>query len=139
MSAYIVENKTINRIVNRLVCEVRNYPFSGNLPQKLSELGYDLTSEQFAEKLANDMFALNVNAVKQRYEKVGSIPKFVYFPDSPESLIQTFKSLSCWLYQCCEGDVPKSSLYQVFDCYVEKYLLKRIIYELPEYEKAEWA
>lgn len=139
MSAYIVDNKTINRIVNLLVHEVRNYPFSDNLKEVLAKLGFDLTTDVSAEKLANDMFTLNVSAVRQRYSEVGPIPPFAYVKSSLESFMQTFKSLRCWLYQCCEGDVPKSSLYQVFDGYVEKYLLKRVVYNLPEYHRAEWA
>jgi hypothetical protein len=121
------------------VHEVRYYHFSDNLKQKLLEAGYDLSTDSPAEKLAQDMFALNVSAVRQRYEKVGSIPKFTYLQDSLYSLIQTLKSLNCWLYQCCEGDVPKSSLYKLFDDVVAKYFLKRIVYELPEYDTAEWA
>ena len=40
MSAYIVEDKTISRIVNRLVFEIRNHTFAGDLADKLSDLGY---------------------------------------------------------------------------------------------------
>ena len=63
MSAYIVEDKTINRIVNRVVLEVRNNPESHTLQKKLSDLGYDISHQSFADKLAKDMFALNVSAV----------------------------------------------------------------------------
>jgi hypothetical protein len=43
------------------------------------------------------------------------------------------------VYQCTEGDVPKSNLYRFFTDAVETYLLKKIVYDLPEYDNAEWA
>ena len=139
MSAYIVDDKTINRIVNRLVHEVISYPFSDALKDRLSELGYDLSTDASTEKLAKDMFALNVSAVRQRYGKVDHVLTFAYSRIDLTPLIQTLKSLNCWLYQCCEGDVPKSDLYKFFDDVFQTYLLKRIVYDLPELEKAEWA
>ena len=139
MSAYIVEDKTIGRIVSRLVYEVINNPSSNTLRQGLSKLGYDLTTDSFAEKLAKDMFALNVNAVRQRYNANDPAPKFTYVESYPTSLIQTLKSLNCWVYQCTEGDVPKSSLYKYFVDVFENYLLRKIIYDLPGYNRAEWA
>lgn len=63
MSAYIVEDKTINRVVNRLVFEIRNYSYSQDLDEKLSELGYDPVNNSFPDKLAQDMRAMNVRAV----------------------------------------------------------------------------
>jgi len=139
MSAFIVEDKTINRIVNMLVHEINHNPESYNLKEKLSELGYNLSDNSFAEKLAKDMFDLNVSAVRQRYSEREEAPKFTYSQSSPISFMQTFKSLSCWVYQCTEGDVPKSNLYKFFADVAETYLLKKIVYGLPEYDNAEWA
>ena len=139
MSAFIVEDKTINRIVNMLVHEINHNPSSYNLKEKLSELGYDLSDNSFAEKLARDMFDLNVNAVRQRYSEKEAAPNFTYSQGSPVSFIHAFKSLSCWIYQCTEGDVPKSNLYKFFAEVVETYLLRKIVYGLPEYDEAEWA
>ena len=139
MSAFIVEDKTINRIVNMLVHEINHNPSSYNLKEKLSELGYDLSDNSFAEYLARDMFDLNVNAVRQRYSEKEEAPKFTYSQGSPVSFMQAFKSLSCWVYQCTEGDVPKSNLYKFFADVFEIYLLRKVVYGLPEYDKAEWA
>jgi hypothetical protein len=47
--------------------------------------------------------------------------------------------MKCWLYQCAEGDVPERELYTFFADVVEKYLLRKIVYNLPEYDQAEWA
>lgn len=139
MSAYIVGDKTINRIVDRLVFEVSNNSFSHNLDEKLSELGYDPADNTFPEKLSQDMHALNVNAVNQRYDEENRVPPLTYVQSNPASLIQTLKSLNCWVYQCTEGDVPESNLYKFFADVFQKHLLKRIVYDMPEYDRAEWA
>ena len=91
------------------------------------------------EKLARDMRALNESAVMDRYGEKDTVPAFKYVQSNPTSPIQTLKSLRCWLYQCREGDVPESKLYKFFTEDFEKYLLERIVSDLPEYEKAEWA
>ena len=138
MSAYIVEHKTINRIVNKLVREVRDNLDSYIIQEKLSELGYDLTNNSDAEKLAKDMFMLNLNAVSQRYDEEIPAPVFLFQEKHIASLVQTLKSLNCWMYQCTEGDIPGSKLYKFFAKMFKNYLLKRIVYGLPEYDQAEW-
>jgi hypothetical protein len=139
MSAYIVADKTINRIVNRLAREVRDNPDSYALQRGLLELGYDLTDNSCAEKLAKDMLMLNVDAVRQRYQEEDPAPAFKYEPGIHASLIQTVKSLQCWLYQCTEGNIPENKLYMFFLGIFANYLLKRIVYDMPEYDQAEWA
>lgn len=139
MSAFIVENKTINRIVNWLVLEIVHNPESYRLKEKLSKLGYDVSDRAFAGKLAKDMFALNVSAVNQRYNEENPNARFSYIPESPVSLIQTLKSMHCWIYQCTEGNVSESRLYKFFTGVLEKYVLRKIVYGLPEYSKAKWA
>ena len=53
--------------------------------------------------------------------------------------IQAYKSLQCWHYQCCEGDIPKESkLYTFFEEIVLKHIADSIIMKTPEYEQAEW-
>ena len=139
MSAFIVEDKIINRIVNILVYETRRGDFSHTLQEGLSKLGYDLTDHASAEKLAKDMFELNVNAVNQRYGEKEQTPKFTYIPGNFTSTIQAFKSLHCWIYQCTEGDVPNSNLYKFFAEIFDNYLARKIVFDLPEYDAAEWS
>ena len=139
MSAYIVEDKTINRIVNRLVFELRHYSYAQDLDEKFSELGYDRVNDAFPEELAQDMHALNIHAVNLRYDEENKVLPITYVQSSPASLIQTLKSLNCWVYQCTEGYMPKTDLYKFFEEVFQKHLLKRIVYEMPEYDKAEWA
>ena len=116
MSAFMVEDSTINNVVNWLRRE--EFVFS-EIPQKLRELGFEPSVAGFAEALGQAMFQLNIAAVDARYGK-GEAAKFRklnyrYQVTEPVPLVQVLKSLRCWLYQCCEGDVPETELYQLFD------------------------
>jgi hypothetical protein len=139
MSAFMVEDETINRVVTWLTREVSTSPFIIDRLARKYEV--DLESSNWDEKLAQAMFQLNCDGVNARYGK-GEAEKFrplsfqyqweSYFP-----LVQVLKSLRCWKYQCNEGDVPQTKLYQFFG-EVEKYLALQIVVDLPEYEKAWW-
>lgn len=141
MSSFIVEDKTINTVVTWLYREVIGSE-GYYLGRSLNELGYFQCSEDWPEALANDMFKLNIEAVNARYgdgeaEKFRDLD-FVYQKQYALSTVQVLKSLQCWLYQCSEGKVPNTKLYKFFDEVVEKHLLKKIVYALGEYDKAQW-
>jgi hypothetical protein len=139
MSAFMVEDKTINYIINWMKNE--RFLFS-DIPYKLRELGYDMATVEWDEKLGLAMFHLNISGIEARYGK-GEAVKFRkldyhFRPTGTVSLAQVLKSLQCWLYQCCEGNVPETKLYGLFDEDVRVYLMSKIIHSLPEYEEAEW-
>jgi len=139
MSAFMVKDQTINRIVTWLKSEVATSHYT--LDQLARKYDVNLTSEKWDEKLAHAMFLLNCDGVNARYGE-GEAEKFrllnfTYQPEIYFSKVQVLKSLQCWLYQCCEGDVPKTKLYQFFE-EVEKYLAVQIVMDLPAYQKASW-
>ena len=139
MSAFIVKDKTINRVVTWLKSEVATSHYT--LDQLARKYDIDFVSDTWDEKLANAMFQLNCDGVNARYGE-GEAEKFrplnfTYKPEIYFSRVQVLKSLQCWMYQCSEGDVPKTKLYQFFE-EVEKYLALKIIDSLPEYQKAKW-
>jgi hypothetical protein len=139
LSAFMVEDKTINYIVNWLR---RNIDQFSLIPHKLKELGFDTSADGWAERLGQAMFQLNVNAVDSRY-RFGAAAKFRklgYRFEHTEavSLVQVLKSLQCWLYQCNEGDIPETALYELFADDIQLSLMDKIITALPEYEKAYW-
>ena len=139
MSAFMVEDQTINRVVTWLTREVSTrFPYIDRIARKYD---VDLVSEKWDEKLANAMFQLNCDGVNARYGE-GEAEKFrplnfTYRPEVYHSLVQVLKSMQCWHYQCCEGKVPKTKLYQFFE-EVENYLALKIVMDLPEYDKAKW-
>ena len=134
MSAYLVEDKTINNIVNWLY---RELPQNYYLTEELKKVGY---SAEDLEKLAKDMFKLNITSLNQRYGSARGFRdlNFRYQLTYGIPKIQVLKSLQCWLYQCAEGNVVRKKLYRFFNEVVKVCLMSKIIYELPEYDEARW-
>ena len=142
MSAYIVDEETINKIVAGL----DSGQHSAYWLSELSEGGYDIrSSEEAREQLGTDMYALNVEAVRQRYpgEADDTLPGIIgpkvyhYRYVLPRPMIATLKALRCWAYQCSEGDVPERPLFKLMQNMID-HLSIEIISELPEYEAADW-
>ncbi len=144
MSAFVVEDKVINDVVNYLASSRRygSFEYHDSLG---AELMIDATNRKELEGLATDMFRLNCNAVEQRYG-AGEAAKFrdldfsfvaqhAGFIVNP---IQAYKSLGCWLYQCAEGDVPKTSLLYAAMLKIKAEMAENIVSSLPEYESAKW-
>ncbi len=139
MSAFMVEDTTINRVVTWLKREVTTSRFT--LDRLAREYDVNLTSDRWDETLAQAMFQLNCDGVNARYgngeaEKFRPL-NFTYKPEIYHSLVQVLKSLQCWKYQCNEGDVPETNLYQFFE-EVEHHLALKIVTNLAEYDKATW-
>jgi hypothetical protein len=139
MSAFLVEDETINRVVEWLSWEVTRSP---RLKLSLEHtLGMNTRSASWEQELGQAMFQLNVAAVHDRYGE-GEAARFrdltYSYRPAHGSEIQVLKSLRCWLYQCTEGQVVKQPLYRFFNDVVEQYLMSKNICALPEYEQAHW-
>jgi hypothetical protein len=123
MSAFIISNETMNRIINGLY-----------------ELKYlKPSTDKNYIKLANKLYQLNREAILQRYEKdddYAKPPEFVWEKQSVKA-IDAVKAMHCLRYQCAEGDVPKKSLYRWLSRTIHYYQAK-IVIELQEYEDAKW-
>jgi hypothetical protein len=139
MSAFMVKDETINRVVWWISREVATSEWFKEKVE--SALHIDTTKSGWQQKLGQAMFELNIAGVDDRYGE-GEAKKFreLNYRYSPASCleIQACKSLHCWLYQCAEGEVVKKPLYQFFDTVIERRLTDSIIYTLPEYQRAEW-
>lgn len=137
MSAFLVSMLTINRIVATISALLRSERYY-NTAHMFVAAGFDISQSGWEERLAKAMFALNQEALRQRYGDPAK-DRFVYKRVRADlNLYQTLKSVECWLYQCCEGPVPESKLYQFFKMVVRVWLLEVIVSRLPEYEEAEW-
>ena len=139
MNAYMVQDKTINAIVNWLHREIPRLTY---VSYKLKELGIDPALPGWEAKLGVALFELNTRAVESRYGR-GQARSFRtlnyrYRPGFPAPLASVLKSLESWLYQCMEGQVVQTPLFKLFDCEVRIYLMKRIIETLPEYRQEVW-
>ena len=128
-------------------------------PVTISDLA-DYISETAIREDGNLLFALNGNAdpmsvydilsgmnkaaIYKRYDKdkaeemmdLGS--KYVNRDDrtkkTPPAIL---KELDCFLYQCCEGDIPRTLLYQELES-VHDNLKSEIIRNIPEYQNQAW-
>ena len=147
MSAFVVEDQTINTVVSWLDLHVSgahaSYSFKNQLDAFLGEHLLLTTRDRcWRHALAHAMFKLNIQAVDERYgvgKAATSCPlDFQHQLVIPPATIQVLKSLQCWLYQCSEGDVPNHPLYQFFDRIIARYLLEDIVYALPDWEHARW-
>src|SRR5512143_1034988 len=139
MSAYIVEDKTINRIANWLTREVSK---SSYLRQKTEEIfGISSASPQFGQTVGQALFRLNIDGVNERYGDGGAERfrklNYTYTQAEPAAMsaslsakLQALKSMQCWLYQCMEGEVVKDPLYRFFREVVEPHLMGSIIHDL---------
>jgi hypothetical protein len=143
MSAYLVEDKTISRVITSFVTHHRIY--DSQLEEIRLEIGHLLnvlpTEERFPREVAKAMHQLNREALQARYPSDWRemVEDFAGLRFEPANTIQTLKSLNCWLYQCAEGDIPETSgLYAQMKRY-EHFLERDIVYSLPAYDKAEWA
>jgi hypothetical protein len=134
MSAFLVETTTINKIISWLRHE---FLHSSLLRRVATRFAMDIESEDWEQRLAEKMYALNVTAVNQRYHKSDPAPEIVYSLYPYTSRISAWKALSCWLYQCSEGAIPQSTLFQFFE-ELKKQTAVLIIQNLPEYEQARW-
>jgi hypothetical protein len=135
VSAFLVAEKTINRILSYLDRDLRR---SAWLHAKFAtDLGVNFAGD-WKTALGQNMWDLNQLALGYRY---GDSKKELLYQFSPIPCpeIQAYKSLQCWLYQCCEGDIPEASkFYTFFDTVVLQHIANAIITNTPAYEQAEW-
>ena len=140
MSAFIVEEKTLNNIVSFLDYDTRFSNQSGcygSLGKVMKKAGYDLNFAEHKDRLIKEMAWMNRAAVNARYEEEKHEEYLSYQDTFPPSRIQAYKSLCCYLYQCCEGDVPDQPLYKAFR-EIRSDLAEVIVSDLPEYNEANW-
>jgi len=121
MSAYIVKNECINRIVS--------YLYSNN----------KITEDQ-CKILGKQLLKMNIKAVCQRYgdKEINKLVKdYVYQYVDARDHYQVLKSLDCFLYQCLEGTVPKMKLYKKMTEY-QYSLTYKLVSKLKQYDDAVW-
>lgn len=141
MSAFIVEDKTINEVIAYLA-HGRNITSEMHVLVS-SEAGCDLKTPEGCAALGQAMFELNCAGVDARYDAGESKTfrddmDYKFRATMPPSIIQAYKSLGCWHYQCSEGDIPTSSLLYATMQRVSDILAHEIVRNLPAYEKARW-
>lgn len=139
MSAYVVEAKTINRVVSGML-ETYHYTDTHWTVRKLEELGFSRTREG-QQKLAEALLEMNREAVSQRYNEEKETGPIAYRLELA-SPAQYYKSAQCLMYQCMEGTVPQQPLYKILADYhnaIAYKLAERYIESMPKAQRPEWA
>lgn len=137
MSSFMVDDETLNRIVNFLA----THP---DQSVNVREQGWTLQLENRAA-LVQHLWDANEYAWLCRYNDTdhgASAPKFqtVLEPElSPfERALRAYKSLRCYMYQCSEGDAfekwPILKALEADSESIAHYALR----QTPEWEKAPW-
>lgn len=132
MSAYMVEDNTINSIVSFLFNSRNNGWYLHVLKQ------HGITDPK---RLGLRMFALNKWGVESRYGK-GQAKEFraldyTYMHTMPPTKIQAYKSISNWKYQCMEGKVPETRFYKLMSD-IHDAVAHQIVQDLEAYQNAKW-
>jgi hypothetical protein len=132
MSAYVVDPKTINAILTHVFYTRDSWlrDFVGK------NYGVDPTTEDGAGRIGQSMHQLNCSAVEQRYNHPVT-DEYSGFGLELRSPVAAYKALSCWLYQCYEGDVPESAEFKQWK-EVKATIANEIISKTPEYEASPW-
>ena len=135
MSAFLVADKTINKILTQLDYKTRQSLWLRGKFEE--ELGVNF-AEDWPTKLGQKMWELNQLALGYRYGDEKEELKYSFSPVLCTP-IEAFKALQCWMYQCSEGDIPeKSKLFRFFADVVRPHLAEAIITQTAEYDQAEW-
>ena len=153
MSAYVVDDETINRIVTYFISISTGNGHEWTL-RPLEEIGFKIKrNEEEQKRLAEEMFELNCQSVNERYGKDQAQEfrplDFQYNPGLKEmafgisqlvyevTFFQALKSLACFLYQSCEGTCDNLPLYLALRD-VQNRLCINYVNNRPEYESAKW-
>jgi hypothetical protein len=132
MSAFIVDSKTIDRIVSFLLDNVRE--FNGISISANNAVTWE---QGIGTQIGQMLYRLNTCAVNQRYTENDPGPRYHFKPVGKLSDIQAYKSISCFLYQCSEGDVPERPVFkELSELHCE--LAHRIVRSTAPYDRAEW-
>lgn len=137
MSAFIVEDKTINRVIGWLAHPRIRHEHPYLLEDVLEAAEIEKDAADWPERLGLSMMQMNCDAVDARYDE-HNLVAYQYRQEWATTDVQALKSLGCWLYQCSEGEVPERPLYRAFR-ELEGRIALYIVHRMDAYEKAVWA
>lgn len=139
MSAYMVEDKTINLLIAAILHGSRDNPLPVHF---LITFGLPDMAPDNCARLGQILFEMNIESIEQRYGK-GEAKQFrpldyQYRVELPPFPMQLYKTLGCFLYQCYEGDVSETPIFKALEGWKHD-IAAYIVASLPQYEQAAWA
>jgi hypothetical protein len=138
MSAFMVNANVMAKVVTAILLNLDTFDGESTCRAALLAAPAD-AQKQAGTKIGRKLFLMNRRALGARYKCSGrfSLPQFVFAKWADATPVEQFKAMRCLLYQCCEGEVPNSQLYDELNRTAGE-LAQRIVQDLPEYEKASW-
>ena len=138
MSAFMVNTNVMAKVVTAILLNLDT--FDGESTCRVALLASPTDAQKEAgSKIGKRLFLLNRRALRARYG--GSthlgVREFVFDRWADATPVQQFKAMSCLLYQCHEGKVRGSRLYDELN-HAAGELAQRIVQDLPEYDMAAW-
>jgi len=139
MSAFQVSTECMDKVI-RAICAPAYYR-----AEYRTFAGFPINRSESWNQIGRILYAMNNEAICQRYPGTrGTFHDFQdytfkgipYMRDRAE-LVACYKAAQCLQYQCNEGNVDKTELFNDLGCIVLE-LQERIVAELPEYKSAEW-
>lgn len=149
MSAFVVDPKTINRILGYLRSQAKQRQHVASIAaREFAACEFAFEDKEDAANLGLALYNLNIHAVSQRYpgDTLNTLPgtyegerlcPYTFERIDGVTSVQAFKSIQCLTYQMAEGNVPESSLYKAIEK-IENEICRHIVTSLPEYDKAVW-
>ena len=138
MSAFIVNDKTLNRILSFI--DSWNFYENGNLKFRFWDLGKPILDvdeqEDILERIGLKIKELNAKAVNQRYSEDNGEQEFKYNFEKCD-VFQAYNHLRCLTYQMNEGKIPEMDLYKLLE-EIERQFEQEIAGEHPKVKSAEW-
>jgi hypothetical protein len=131
MSAFVISTETMQRVIAAITDNGKTHDgmFAGK---------YLVRTSGDLDRLGNELFALNGQAVQARYpgEPV-ALPDFSYRPLGAIPLEHRFMAIQCLLYQCDEGKVPQNALYKALEK-AGDWIANQIAYRAARAQKTPW-
>ena len=137
MSAFMVNTNVMSKVVTAILLNFDTFDGRSTARGTLLAAPTDAQKEA-GTKIGRKLFLLNRRALGVRYGcSTLRLPEFVFERWADATPVQQFKAMSCLLYQCHEGKVHESRLYDELN-HAAGELAQRIVQDLPEYDKASW-
>ena len=138
MSAFMVNSNVMAKVVTAILLNFEAFDGGSTARGALLATPTDAQKEA-GTNIGKKLFLLNRRALRARYGCGDHLrlPEFVFERWADATPVQQFKAMSCLLYQCHEGKVHESRLYDELNRAAGE-LAQRIVQDLPEYDKASW-
>jgi hypothetical protein len=137
MSAFMVNTNVMAKVVTAILLNFDT--FDGKCMARGALLAAPTDAQKEAGTIiGKKLFILNRRALRARYGcSTLRLPEFVFEKWADARPVEQFKAIHCLLYQCHEGKVHETRLYDELN-HAAGELAQRIVQDLPEYDKASW-